>query len=162
MNEERKQTDNQEQQSSQDSVHTDPAAECKGSIHENLHNYIRDIEEKLASTRTMQEVIKAIKEVLCSDNAPPIAGLIATQIAKAKEAESQARKESAKSYATASNFSNAVFVASLVLCLTFLGWVIHTLKGDKELLLPVLSAVISLIAGAGGGYVFGRQSVPRQ
>ena len=73
----------------------------------------------------------------------------------------QARTEMAKAVQRATLYNNVLFLVSLAFCLIFIGWVIYQLKGDKDLLLPVLSAVISLIAGAGGGYVFGRRSVPR-
>jgi hypothetical protein len=165
MSDERTKPDNHRAQGSpngQEDAGAGRAEQHEEEVDEDLHSYIQDLEEKVASSRTAKEVIKTLKEVLTSPNAPKIAEAIATPIAKAKEAEAHARGQAAKSYATASNIGNAVFVLSLILCLTFLGWVIHTLKGDKDLLLPVLSAVISLIAGAGGGYVFGRQSVPKK
>lgn len=140
----------------------DPQDVEQEEIDDDLHSHIQYLEERVANSRIVKELVKAFKEVLTSPNAPKLAEAIGSQIVKTREAEAQARASAAKSYGTSAIVANVVFILSMVLCLIFLGWVIHTLKGDKDLLLPVLSAVISLIAGAGGGYVFGRQSVAKK
>lgn len=107
-------------------------------------------------------MFRIAKELL---NAPgAVAFFQAISQANAQQAASalQARSEMARAIQRATLYNNILFLVSLVCCLSFIGWVIYQLKGDKDLLLPVLSAVISLIAGAGGGYVFGRRSIPRQ
>lgn len=48
------------------------------------------------------------------------------------------------------------FLMGLCMCLIFLGVVIWSLRSEKDLLLPVLTAVVSLLAGAGGGFIFGQ------
>ena len=48
------------------------------------------------------------------------------------------------------------FLIGLGMCLLFLGVVIWSLHDEKGLLLPVLTAVVSLLAGAGGGFIFGQ------
>lgn len=140
----------------------DPQDVKQEDIDEDLHSYIQDLEERVANSRTAKEVIKAFKDVLTSPNAPKIAEAISAQLVKSREAEARARASTAKSYSANAIVANIAFILSMVICLVFIGWVIHTLKGDKDLLLPVLSAVISLIAGAGGGYVFGRQSAAKK
>lgn len=82
---------------------------------------------------------------------------------KAGEADrtAAARIQAAKGYMIAAIINNVVFLLALGGCLAFLFFVIKELKPDKDLLLPVLSSIISLIAGAGGGFVFGRHSVPQ-
>lgn len=122
---------------------------------------IAELQDRLARSRTVKEVLRTAREMFAGPNAPKIVETVMTQLGRYKDRESQAKERIARSYTLASHVSNAVFVVSLILCLVFLGWVIQSLKDNKDLLLPVLSAVISLIAGAGGGWIFGRNSVPR-
>lgn len=48
------------------------------------------------------------------------------------------------------------FLMGLAISLIFLGGVIYVLRHDSDTLLPVLTAVVGLLAGAGGGFIFGQ------
>lgn len=119
------------------------------------------LKKELEEAKSDADFVKAVKEILTSQAAPKLVETVMAPLTRTRELEAQANVESSKVYARASFTGNIFFIVALVCCLTFLGIVIAMLRTDKELLLPVLSALISLIAGAGGGYVFGRQSVPK-
>lgn len=135
--------------------------EIEGKYIEELESRIDELEAKVGEMKSSQELLKTIKEVLLSPNAPKIVEALWTPLSKAKEADANAHVEASKIYAKSSFTNNIFFIVALGCCLTFLGIVISMLRTDKDLLLPVLSALISLIAGAGGGYVFGKQAAPK-
>lgn len=100
-----------------------------------------------------------LKAVLDSPNTgKAIDALFAAKSGSAKHS-GETRERIAAIQAKHAFRSSIFFLIALTICLGFLASVIYALRGDKDTLLPVLSAVISLIAGTGGGYVFGRQSV---
>lgn len=100
----------------------------------------------------------AIKEVLNSEGAANMAEIVCEHLLKAKELEVAARDRAAASYHRGMVRWSYTFLAALGLCLGVILLVVWMLKGEKDLLLPVLSSLIALIAGTGGGLVFGRRS----
>lgn len=102
---------------------------------------------------------QSLKELLASENV----GKLISAWSSSRDASGRHAAESTAKIATIQAkhafCTNVFFLIALTLCLSFLSAIIYVLRGDKDLLLPVLSAVISLIAGTGGGYVFGRRSV---
>jgi 4-hydroxybenzoate polyprenyltransferase len=52
------------------------------------------------------------------------------------------------------HFHTAFLLALLMISLGFLALVVWWLREERETLLPVLTAVVGLIAGTGGGCVF--------
>lgn len=51
-----------------------------------------------------------------------------------------------------------MFLIALATCLLFLVYVLWLFKDNSDTLLPVLTAVVGLLAGVGGGAIFGNRS----
>lgn len=121
---------------------------------------VRDVHaEAWADVKKTESVTKMFSEMA---NSPAVAKLIdmlaSRQHAQARQT-TRVRVALVRAQERNARRGNVFVCIALVLCLSFLGVVIYWLKADKDTLLPVLSALIGLIAGAGGGYVFGRQSI---
>lgn len=100
--------------------------------------------------------IAHVKELVAAIDFPRIAESWSSAVRAKAEAHSKTHDSASRANARFAFWSSFVFIASLILSLIFLGVIVWMLRADKDLLLPVLSALISLIAGTGGGYVFGR------
>lgn len=74
----------------------------------------------------------------------------------------QANLLNAKIIAAQNRRSTWAFLTAMGFALSVLVIVIYLLRDNRETLLPVLSTLVGLIAGTGGGYVFGRAQGDRR
>lgn len=115
-----------------------------------------------ASTRKEEEFRRNMEQIRAVLEAPSLIKLIEGYVKKVEAEPQQAKlNHDFRMMAHAANgkfyASNRLyFLVGLVICLVFLAVVIWLLKGDKETLLPIFTAVVSLLAGAGGGFIFGQ------
>lgn len=114
------------------------------------------LEADLETTRILSQLLR---DVLTSENAGKFIDFVNAQRTNGAKQAAESRVKVAEIQAIHAKRSNWFFIAALVLCLAFLGLVIFWLRADKDTLLPTLSALIGLMAGTGGGYVFGRNAV---
>jgi len=109
---------------------------------------------------TLAEVIAALGPLV---DRPAVARLLNACAVRIESHESVKVKEfelrESIAHANGRYFSSnrAYFLVGLAVCLVFLGIVMWMFRTDRETLLPVLTAIIGLIAGAGGGFIFGQQ-----
>lgn len=111
------------------------------------------------SAETIRELFKGLRTAMDSPNFAKIVEVLAKKLdhdTPIREKELQFRREvherNTRFYATNRNY----FLIGLFVCLAFLGWIMWLFQTKPDTLLPVLTAVIGLIAGAGGGYIFGQ------
>lgn len=118
--------------------------------------------EPLSEEAQRERTLKEINSLLSSPAVLEVIKLIGKRIEAAPDREVRDHERHLKSMELNAKYyrdSRIVFGIGLVVCLSFLGTIVWILKGDKETLLPVLTALVGLLAGAGGGYIFG-QSKP--
>lgn len=114
------------------------------------------MEADVESTRVLMH---ALREIVTSENAAKMIEFMSNQRTNGAKQAAESRVKIAEIQATHAKRTSWFFLAALVFCLTFLGVIIYWLRADKDSLLPTLSALIGLMAGTGGGYVFGRSTI---
>lgn len=117
-----------------------------------------ELESERIKASVQREFLRSkIPEVL-GDAVKTIINQIAEHKRNGQREEHYRAKMNARILAKQMCTGNIIFLVAMTLSLAFLFGVIWTLRDNKETLLPVLSSVIGLLAGAGGGFVFGRAS----
>lgn len=108
------------------------------------------------------EALEKLKEILQS----PVFETLAASFGKSMEGfaakrreEIELRKQLNELNAKYLSSNRWFFIVGLSICLAFLGFVLWLFKDQRETLLPVLTALIGLVAGAGGGFIFGQRQV---
>ncbi len=106
-----------------------------------------------------------VRQAVSDLTASPVLLQAVAALKESKSAAEKAKGEAAIAIAVVQVrnawWSSVFFLIALAISLCFLGTVIYWLKDNEKLLVPVLSALIALIAGTGGGFVFGRASAGR-
>lgn len=112
---------------------------------------------------TPAEVARLLELLITLTRDTPVAQLIeAASNIPQQIAQSNNRKRTIQWRAQRANYqyirsTRLFFLAGLVICLAFIGGVVWVFRDDKDTLLPVLTALIGLLAGAGGGFIFGQR-----
>jgi hypothetical protein len=112
-----------------------------------------------------QDAERVLQQVLAIITSPAVITLAQTSKSLAdgwvanREKDLTLRKQVNELNARYLSTNRYFFLAGLTVCLAFLGIVLWMFKGERDTLLPVLTALSGLIAGAGGGFIFGQRQV---
>lgn len=116
-----------------------------------------DADDNLAAS------IDALAEMADRPGVRRVLEAVAVVIESRKEASQREANLSAQIHASNARYwsSNRVyFLVGLSICLLFFSFVIWVFQDKPDTLLPVLTALIGLVAGAGGGFIFGQHGRP--
>lgn len=114
---------------------------------------------ELTDQEEFQRTLQHLRNLLDSVGFQRALDILAKRVAAEPERarlEFQLRQQANTENARFHSSNRLYFLVGLSVCLAFLAWIIWLLKGDRDTLLPVLTALIGLLAGAGGGFIFGQ------
>ncbi|NRA58915.1 MAG: hypothetical protein HRU13_12445 [Phycisphaerales bacterium] len=124
--------------------------------------YYEDSMEIPPSTaEEVSEALNALKTVLDSKGVHKFRSIVEAKHTRQVELDAQATERHQKVLAAQVQVANKwpwVFLGCVLLSFAFLLGVIWMLKDNSEALLPVVTALVGLIAGTGGGWVFGHRA----
>lgn len=115
--------------------------------------------EELSEDEQFERTLKQLSAILDSATLSKLIDVFSKRVDSEPDKQRQDHELRMLSHAMHGRLmaSNRIyFLIGLGMSLAFLCTIIIILRADKDTLLPVLTAVVGLLAGAGGGFIFGQ------
>lgn len=139
----------------------DPNAKCADHDHDHDHDHDADSTKTVDDTEQFARALESLTAVLDTEFARSLVSIASEAIRRRCSLDAQAAERHEKVLAAQVQVANRwawVFTGCVLFSFAFLAGVVWMLKDNSDALLPVVTALVGLIAGTGGGWVFGQRA----